>query len=97
MKQMEHTMRLMLIIEIVGYFGILALQVFWAIHGILTEQRFALFQVGSLTLIIITVGLFNYSPEFPFGLIAISIAVFLLWVIGYPMARWIYRQIFPPK
>ncbi len=90
-------MRPIIIIEVICYFGVILLQIFWGIRGVLTEQRFALFQVASLSLIMITVGLFDYSPEYPFGLIAISIAVFLFWIIGYPMARWIYRQVFPPK
>jgi len=89
-----------LIIEVVGYFGILALQVFWHVRGELTEQRFALFQVASLTLIIITAGWDAYlsSPHpYPFGLLAMNIGTIIFAIIGYPIARWIYRQVFPPK
>jgi hypothetical protein len=90
-------MRLMLIFEIIGYFGILALQIFWAIRGILTEKRFALFQVASLGLIMITAVLYYSSPKFPFGFVTGTIATVIFFIIGYPIARWAYRQIFPPK
>ncbi|MEW6402319.1 MAG: hypothetical protein AB1649_11000 [Chloroflexota bacterium] len=89
-----------LIIEVAGYFGILALQGFWHARGELTEQRFAIFQIAPLTIIIMTAGLDAYlsSPQpYPFGLLAMSIGTIIFAVIGYPIARWVYRQIFPPK
>jgi hypothetical protein len=89
-----------LIVEVIGYFGILALQVYWHVHRELTERRFALFQVTPLTLIMITAGLEAYlsSPHpYPFGLFALSIGTIIFAIIGYPIARWIYRQTFPPK
>ena len=88
-------MRAILIVEVIGYFGIILLQIIWGIRGLLTEQRFALFQVASLSLIMITVVLSSYLPEYPFGLVAGSIGTVLFSVIGYPIARWIYRQMFP--
>ena len=90
-------MNQILIIETIGYFGLIGLEIYWQIHGVRNEQRFALLQVASLSLIVITVGLFSYSPEYPFGLVAIVISVFLLWIIVYPIAGWFYRQFFPPK
>ncbi len=90
-------MNLLVTIEVICYFGILGLEVYWQIHGVRNERRFALLQVASLSLIVITVGVFNYSPEYPFGLVAVVISVFLLWIIVYPTARWIYRQFFTPK
>jgi hypothetical protein len=86
-----------LIVEIVGYFGIILLQVFWGIRGELTEQRFALFQVAPLSLILISVVLLNASPEFPFGFLMGSIGTLVFSIIGFPISRWIYRQVFPPK
>jgi hypothetical protein len=88
-------MKQLLIIEVIGYFGIILLQSVWAARGELTEQRFALFQVASLTLIIITVVLFSYSS--PLGFLMGSIATTIFAILGYPIARWIYRQVFPPK
>lgn len=90
-------MSLLLTIEVICYFGLIGLEVFWQIHGVRNERRFALLQVATLSLIVITVGLLNYSPEYPFGLVAVVISVFLLWIVGFPIARWIYRQFFPPK
>lgn len=89
-----------LIIEVICYFGILALQGFWYARGELTEQRFALFQVAPLTLIMITAGLDAYlssSHSYPFGLLAFSIGTIIFAIIGYPLARWIYRQLFHLK
>ncbi len=92
MKQKEQIMSLILIIEVIGYFGVILLQIIWGIRGVLTEQRFALFQVASLTLIAITAVLYYSSPEYPFGLLAGSIGTILFAIIGYPIARWIYKQ-----
>jgi|RhiMetdeSRZDD1v2_1073273.scaffolds.fasta_scaffold115515_3 hypothetical protein len=89
-----------LIIEVIGYFGIIGLEIYWQIHGIRNEQRFALLQVATLTLIMITAGLNAYlsSPNpYPFGLLALSIGTLAFMIIGYPITRWIYRQFFPPK
>ncbi len=97
MTQKEQIMKQILIIEVIGYFGVILLQSIWASRGELTEQRFALFQVASLSLIMITVVLFSSSPEYPFGLLAGSIGVILFSIIGYPILRWVYRQVFPPK
>lgn len=90
-------MQQLLVIEMIGYFGILFLQLVWYSRGELTEQRFAIFQVASLSLIMITVVLFSSSPEYPFGLLAGSLGTILFTVIGYPIARWVYRQVFPSK
>jgi hypothetical protein len=90
-------MRLVLISVIIGYFGVILLQIIWGIRGALTERRFALFQVAPLSLLMITAVLYYSSPEYPFGLVAGSIGTILFSIIGYPIARWVYRQIFPPK
>ena len=91
-------MREILIIEVICYFGIILLQIIWGVRGELTEQRFALFQVAPLTLIMITAGLDAYlSSPYPFGLVVGSIGTIVFAIIGYPIARWIYRQVFPPK
>jgi hypothetical protein len=93
-------MNLLLRIEVLCFFGIIGLEIYWQIHGVRNEQRFALLQVASLTLIMITAGLDAHlsSPNpYPFGLLALSIGTFLFMIFGYPITRWIYRQVFPPK
>jgi hypothetical protein len=93
-------MKQILIIEVICYFGILALQGFWYARGQLTEQRFAVFQVAPLVLIIITAGLDAYlsaARPYAFGLLALSIGTIIFTVIGYPIALWLYRQFPPPK
>lgn len=89
-----------LIIELVCYVGVIVLLIFWGIRGILTEQLFAAFLAAPLSLIIITAGLDAYlsSPDpYPFGLIVSSIGSLVSTILSYLIARWGYRQIFPPK
>ena len=90
-------MNLLLTIEVICYIGIIGLEIYWQTHGNRNERRFALLQVATLSLIVITVGVLNYSPEYPFGLVAVVVSVFLIWIIVYPIARWAYRQFFPPN
>jgi hypothetical protein len=91
-------MRLFIIIEVIGYFGLIGLEVFWQIHGVRNEQRFALLQVATLSLIMITAGLNAYlSSPYPFGLVVGTIGTIVFAIIGYPIFRWAYRQFFPPK
>ncbi len=90
-------MRLLLAIEIIGYFGELGLQAYWGIRGLLTEQRFALLQVATISLILITANLYYAEPGYPFGVLVGSIATLVFMVVGYPVARWLYRQVFPGK
>ena len=86
-------MHQLLVLETLGYFGVILVQIIWNVRGELTEQRFALFQVASLSLIMITAVLSSALPEYPFGLLAGSIGTIVFAIIGYPLARWIYRQV----
>ena len=90
-------MRILLLIEVVTYFGLLALQAYWQVRGILTDRSFALFQVAQISLIMITAGLYYAVPDYPFGLAVFVVATAAFTALGYPIARWIYRQVFPPK
>jgi hypothetical protein len=90
-------MKQVLMIEVIGYFGIILLQSIWAARGELTEQRFAIFQVAALSLIMITVVLLTSSPEYPFGLFAGIFAAIAFGLIGYSLLRWVYRQVSPRK
>jgi hypothetical protein len=90
-------MKQILMIELIGYFGILLLQAIWAVRGTLTEQRFALFQVAALSLIMFTVVLFSSTPEYPFGLFAGIFATIVFCLVGYPVLRWVFRHVSPPK
>ena len=91
-------MRSVLIFEIIGYFGIIWLLAVWYVRGELTEQRFALYSVMPLSLIMLTAGLNAYlSSSYLFGLVIEIIATIVFAIIGYQIARWIYRQVFPHK
>jgi len=81
--------------ELVGYIGIIWLQGSWYKHGKLTEGRFALLQIAFWSLFILTIFLaISTTTEVTIMGIVLSI---LCWVVGYPMARWMYNQMFLPK
>jgi len=91
-------MRPILILEVIGFFGILLLQIIWGARGALTERRFALLPVLSLSLIMITAGLDAYlTSPYPFGLAALIVAITLFSILGYLLLRYVYRQSFPRK
>ncbi len=50
-------MRSILIIQVTGFIGVLLLETIWGIRRELTERRFALLPVASLSLMVITTGL----------------------------------------
>jgi ABC-type Fe3+ transport system permease subunit len=88
-------MMLILYSEIIGYFGIIWLQGIWYKRGELTENRFALFQVAYWSFFIMTAFL-AISTTVVVTIMGVVLSL-LCWIIGYPMAKWIYRQVFPPK
>jgi hypothetical protein len=66
-------------------------------HGMVTEKKFALIFLGyfSYSFISLMIPAFLINP----GVGAITIIGFLLvlWGLGYPFIRWLYRQFNPPK
>jgi uncharacterized membrane protein YdjX (TVP38/TMEM64 family) len=85
-------------IEVIGFFGILLLEAIWGVRGELTERRFALLPVASLSLIMITGGLDAYlSSPYPFGLLVLIIGIILSSLIEYLLLRYLYRQSFSHK
>lgn len=88
-------MRVILIVEVIGFFAVLLLEVIWGIRGVLTERRFTLPPVTALTLIMITAGLDAYlSSPYPFGLVAGAIGIMFAAIIEYLLLRYTYRQSF---
>jgi hypothetical protein len=88
----EGPMLYLLFIEIVGYFGILWVQGAWYKHNELTENRFALLQVAYFSLLTLT-GTLMVSTTSVVTFLGIGLAL-LWWIVGYPLARWVYRQMF---
>ncbi len=84
---------LMLFIEIISHLGMLMYMGIMQKRGKLTEQFFALVQVGYFNLYVLT-G-FLIGPVTFKVTIALVVVTIILWVLGYPFARWIYRQVFP--
>lgn len=86
---------LMLFIEIISHFGVLMYMGVMQRRGKLTEQFFALVQVGYSNLYVLTGFLITpLTLKITMAFITITI---LLWVLGYPFTRWIYRQMFLSK
>jgi len=85
----------MLCIEIISHFGMLMFMGNMQKRGKLTEQYFALVQVAYLNLYTLT-G-FLLAPATFEVILIFAIITIIFWVLGYPFARWVYRQMFPPK
>lgn len=66
-------------------------------HGKVAEKNFALLLLGyfSYSFISLMIPTFLAAPR----VIAITVICFLvlLWGLGYPLIRWLYRQFTPPK
>lgn len=89
------TIGFIFIIEIISHFGMLLYMGIIQKRGKLTEQFFALVQVGYFNLYILT-G-FLITPVTSRVTVVFVLITIILWVIGYPFARWVYRQMFPSK
>ena len=92
-------MRYVLIIEIIGFFGVIGYLKVLQKRGLLTENRWSISITTYTSLLVGTVSL--YSSTNPEGLfpptskgLLIAYALSLLWwIIEYPIARWVYHQI----
>ena len=82
----------LLCVETISYIGMLIYMGILQKRGKLTEQFFALSQLGYLNLYMLT-G-FLISPLTPKVTLVFLLLMIILWVVGYPFARWLYRQIF---
>ena len=88
-------MAIMLYIEIFGFFGMILLMANLQKRGNLTEQFFAIGSLSYISLFMLTAFLIApISLEVTLVWVLVTI---IQWIIGYPFARWLYRQMFPPK
>ena len=88
-------MRYLFLIELFGFIGLVWFMGRMHRRGVLTEQFFALSSLTYISLFLLTA--FLLAPlTFDILLIWVIITA-VLWVIGYPFARWIYRQAIPPR
>ena len=83
------------LLEFVAYLLIMMRQRMWYRRGELTESRFVLPQVGNMTLLVM-LGMLAVSLSLQ-GFLWARAGGVLTWAIGYPVAKWIYRRVFPPK
>jgi hypothetical protein len=89
-------MKYLLLLELIGYYAIILHQRSLYRQGKLTANYFALLQVAIWNLMLIT-GAFALSESFNLWFAVILLVISIIgWVIGYPFARWLYKQL-PPR
>jgi ABC-type spermidine/putrescine transport system permease subunit I len=90
----EQVMKILLVCEAIGFFGITRLQATWKRRGELTETKFALVSIAYWSLLTMT-AILTTSTTLN-SIFVGSIVGLIWWLLGYPLARWIYRQFFRP-
>jgi len=88
-------MKYIFLMEMFGFFGLIWLMARMYKIGKLTEQFSAILILCYLSLFLLTV--FLLVPPTYVDLFIWAVITILVWLIGYPFALWIYRQIIPPK
>lgn len=81
--------------EAFGFFGLIWFMARLYSLGKLTEQFSAILILCYISIFLLT-G-FLLTPPTYVDLSVWAIVTILVWVIGYPFSRWIYKQLFPPK
>jgi hypothetical protein len=80
----------LIVVEILGYFGILLLQGIWYRRGELTENRFAIMQTAFFSLFFLST-LLAISTTLMVTTLGVVLSL-VCWVFFYPFARWLYRE-----
>lgn len=92
---MNQDLMILLLFEIISYFGLIVVQISWKKRGELTANRFALLNVSYLSVFIITAFL-AISISYEHIIMFVGLVI-IWWIGGIPFARWVYRQFFPDK
>ncbi len=88
-------MKYLFLMEVFGFIGIMWLMGKMYRRGMLTEQFFAVLSFTYISLFLLTA--FLLAP-LSYGILLIWVIITaVLWIVGYPFARWVYRQVIPPK
>lgn len=93
-------MEQILAIEAACYIALMILLGILSARRRLNENLIALCVVAPISLLIITAGIdanLSSPTPYPFGIFAVSFAAIIVTVVGYPLVKWIHRQIFPHK
>ena len=93
-------MNQILAIEAICYIALMIILGILAARGRMTENLCAVLVIAPINLMIMTAGIsanLSSPTPYPFGLIAVSLATIIFTVVGYPLAKWLYRQTFPRK
>jgi hypothetical protein len=94
---MEQTIDLIAVFDCLGFFGLIVGLISWQKkHGRLTEKRLTLIVCGYFSFFIITTLSLLVTVNFQATLLVEIILLSVIWGIGYPLGRWLYRQ-FNPK
>ena len=92
---MDQGLKILISFVVIGYFGMIGVQIWWKKRGELTANRFALLQIAFWSLFVILALLaFPISNKYTF--IAIGFII-VLWIGGFPFARWVYKQFIQNK
>lgn len=92
---MDQGLKILISLVILGYFGMVGVQVWWKKRGILTVNRFVLLQIAYWNLFVI-LALIAFPVSNNYTFIGIGLII-LLWIGGYPFARWVYKQLILDK
>jgi hypothetical protein len=88
-------MKYIFLMEMFGFFGLIWLMARMYKFRKLTEQFFAILSLTYISLFLLT-GFLMVPPTYV-DLFIWAIITILVWLIGYPFAKWIYRQMISPK
>lgn len=89
---MDQGLMILILFAVICYFGTIGVQIWWKKRGELTANRFALLQITYWSIfVILTLIAVPISNEVTF--IALGLII-LLWIGGYPFARWVYKRWF---
>lgn len=88
-------MRTAFIFAVIGYLGLVRLQINLHKRRKLSEGIFVLFQLALWSLMILT-GVLAFSTDSVSVLVAVILSV-LCWVVGYPVGKRVYRYYFAQR
>ena len=79
----------------VSVFGLVWLMARMYKLGKLTENFFVILILTYISLFLLT--LFILVPPTDLDIFIWAVITIIVWLIGYPFGRWIFRQLLPPK
>lgn len=95
---MEQIIDLIVVLNFVLLIGLIFFLAAWQKkHGKFAEKKTALVTIGYLSFLIITSLFPLWKVNFKVTVLIEVVLLVIIWGIGYPWARWLYRKFNPPK